>query len=66
MAFGPKQYAQDQKYIKANIKLVHVSLNRKKPEDMEMLMWLESQDESASSYIKRLIKQDMNRGKKQK
>ena len=66
MAYGPKQYARDQKYIKANIKLVHVSLNRKKPEDMEMLMWLESQDESASSYIKRLIRQDMNRGKKQK
>lgn len=59
MAFSPKQYAHDQKYLKENIKLVNFSLNRRKPEDMEMLEWLNSREEGISAYVKSLIRRDM-------
>ena len=59
MAYGPKQYAHDQKYLKANIKLVNFSLNKRSPQDMEMLEWLKSREEGISAYVKSLIKRDM-------
>lgn len=49
-------------YLKNNIKLVHVSLNRTKPEDMRILEWLQKQPEGASGYLKRLILKDMGNG----
>ena len=59
MAYGPKQYAHDQKYLKENIKLVNFSLNKRSPQDMEMLEWLKSREEGISAYVKSLIRRDM-------
>ncbi len=59
MAFNQKQYEHDQKYLKENIKLVNFSLNRRKPEDMEMLEWLNSREEGIGAYVKALIRRDM-------
>jgi len=52
------QYQYEQNYIKKNIKLVHMSLNRTKEEDMQILDWL-SQKDSISAYLKSLIRKDM-------
>ena len=60
MAFNKKQYVHDQKYLKENIKLVNFSLNKRKPEDMEMLEWLNSREEGIGAYVKELIRRDMN------
>ena len=49
-------------YLKQNIKLVHISLNRTKEPDQKILEWLQKQPEGASGYLKRLILQDMNKG----
>ena len=46
-------------YNKENIAYRKVSFNRKKPEDVEIMEWIDSQEESVSSYLKRLAKQDM-------
>ena len=59
MAYSQKQYIRDQKYLKENIKLVNFSLNRRKPEDMEMLEWLNSREEGIGAYVKSLIRRDM-------
>jgi len=57
--FDNYRYQQD--YIKKNIKLVNFSLNRTKPEDMKMLEWLNSRPQRIGTYIKDLIKKDMNK-----
>jgi len=59
MAFSRKQYEHDQKYLKENIKLVNFSINKRKPEDMEMLEWLNSREEGIGAYVKSLIRRDM-------
>lgn len=59
--FDQSKYVQQ--YMKDNIKQVKVSLNKNKPDDMQMIAWIAQQQEGASGYIKRLIRQDM--GKKQ-
>ncbi len=46
-------------YIKENIKVIKLSLNKTKPEDQEIIDWIESQEEAASPYLKRLVKADM-------
>ena len=56
-AFDKKEY--DRQYIKQNIKLVPISFNRSKPEDMRMLQWLKARPEGISAYIKALVKQHM-------
>lgn len=49
-------------YIHDHIKHIKVSLNKTKPDDMQMIAWIAQQPEGASGYIKRLIREDMNRG----
>ena len=61
MAFNRKQYEHDQAYIKANIKFVNISLNQRKEEDMQMLEWLNKRPEGKGAYIKRLIREDMQK-----
>ena len=50
-------------YMREKIKLVKVSLNRTKPEDIQIMEWLDNRPEGASGYIKRLIREDMERSK---
>lgn len=38
-----------------------VTFNRNNPDDMVLLQWLESQPEGMVSYMKRLIREDMDR-----
>lgn len=38
-----------------------LTFNRKNEDDMKMLQWIEGQAESFVQYVKRLIRQDMNR-----
>lgn len=53
--------AYDKQYFKANVLRMMVTFNRKKPEDMVLYDWLASRNESMVSYIKRLIREDMER-----
>lgn len=46
-------------YIHDHIKHIKVSLNKTKPDDMQMIAWIAQQPEGASGYIKRLIREDM-------
>ncbi len=48
----------DQQYAKSNIKRLFISLNVNKPEDQEILRWLDQQ-KNYSTYIKILIRADM-------
>ena len=51
-------------YIHDHIKHIKVSLNKTKPDDMQMIAWIAQQPEGASGYIKRLIWEDMNKEEK--
>ena len=53
------QYRYEQEYIKKNITMVHVPFNYRKPEDVAMLDWLNTNGEKKTAYIKRLIRSDM-------
>lgn len=55
------KYERDQSYIKNNLMFVNLSFNRKKPDDMILYEWLEGVCESKVSYVKRLIREDMER-----
>lgn len=59
--FDQKEY--DKAYHKEYTYYKHLSLNRKSPEDDEIAVWLDSQSESISQYLKRLVKEDMQRRK---
>lgn len=58
MAKDEKAYKYDQDYIKANLIKILITYNRKKPDDMAELEWLNAQEEGKSAYIKRLIRED--------
>lgn len=53
--------AYDQQYIKTNVVRMMVTFNRRKPEDMVLYDWMTSRGESMVAYIKRLIREDMER-----
>lgn len=55
--------AYDQQYMKTNVVRIMVTFNRRKPEDMVLYGWMTSREESMVSYIKRLIREDMERVK---
>lgn len=59
--FDEYQYQQD--YIKSNLKFKNCTFNLRKPEDVAILEWIDSQPEGATRYIKRLIKEDYERHK---
>lgn len=56
-----EKYSYDQQYIKENILTVGVTFNKRKPEDMLLLDWLNNRNEKKVSYIKRLIREDMEK-----
>ena len=56
--FDQSKYIQQ--YIHDNVKHIKVSLNKNKPEDMQIIAWIAQQPEGASGYIKRLIREDIS------
>ena len=59
--FDQKEYVNE--YIKTTIIYRRMSFNRNKPDDMQMVEWIDSQPGGASNYLKRLVRGDMERGK---
>jgi len=59
-----RKYGYDQDYLKQNIVQVGITFNRRKPDDMKLIDWLNSRTESRVAYVKRLIREDMERGSK--
>ena len=51
----------DQEYAKKYFKSKIISFNTKKPDDIALLDWIKSQPEEGTKYIKRLVKEDMER-----
>ncbi len=51
-------------YIHTNIVYKSINFNMKKPDDVELLEWVAAQPEKVSPYLKRLVKEDMERNKK--
>lgn len=64
MAFDKAKYDLD--YLKQNVVLKNISFNRNKPDDMELLEWINQQSPSANGYVKNLIREDMERHKAEK
>ena len=56
-----KTYEYEQSYIKETYKWVNVQFNIKNPDDMEVYDRIANQAESKAAYIKRLVKEDMNK-----
>ena len=48
-------------YITEKVIYKRVNFTRGKPEDQELLDWLAAQPEGISPYIKRIIREDMER-----
>lgn len=51
-------------YNNRHVKWRKVSFNDKNPDDMILMGWIDSQEESTSAYIKRLVREDMERRSK--
>lgn len=51
-------------YNNRHVKWRKVSFNDKNPDDMILMAWIDSQEESTSAYIKRLVREDMERRSK--
>lgn len=56
-----EKYSYDQTYIRENMTTVGVTFNKRKPDDMILLDWLNNRDEKKVAYIKRLIREDMEK-----
>lgn len=48
-------------YNNRHVKWRKVSFNDKNPDDMILMNWIDSQEESTSAYIKHLIREDMEK-----
>ena len=59
MAFDQLKYIS--KYNRENITYRKISFNAKNQEDIEIAAWIDQQKESTSSYLKRLVVEDMKR-----
>ena len=59
--FDPKQYVND--YIKTKIVYRRMNFNNGKPEDMQMVEWIDAQPEGVSNYLKRLVLDDMSKAR---
>ena len=57
--FNQSEYVKD--YQRRNIRYRKMNFNLTKPEDTEMLEWIDRQPEGASNYLKKLVTADMNR-----
>ena len=56
-----KKYNYDQQYLKENMITVGVTFNKRKPDDMTLLEWINDREEKKVPYIKRLIREDMEK-----
>lgn len=61
MEFNKSKYDQD--YMRKNITRKLLAFNKLNPDDMEILAWINSQ-QNATAYIKQLVREDMDRQKK--
>ena len=61
MAFDKSKY--DQQYSKLFVTKKLIPFNKLKKEDVELLQWIEAQEENATQYVKRLVREDMNKKK---
>jgi len=59
----PEMYQYEQNYIKETYKWVNIQFSQKNPEDMEIYDHIANQPESKAAYIKRLVREDMQRTK---
>ena len=57
--FDQAEYIKE--YQRENRISKKVTFNRKNPDDMEMVAWLDSRPEGIVQYLKRLIREDMER-----
>lgn len=48
-------------YNNRHVKWRKVSFNDKNPDDMILINWIDSREESTSAYIKRLVREDMEK-----
>ena len=55
----PEEYQYQQGYIKGNIKFVSIPFNMRNEEDAELYEYLNRIDEKKASYIKGLIRRDI-------
>ena len=55
------QIRYQKKYNHDHVVWRKVSLNDKNPDDEILKKWIDSQQESTSAYIKRLVREDMER-----
>lgn len=55
--FNQAEYVKE--YQRENRITKKVTFNRKNPEDMVMVKWLDSRTEGVVQYMKRLIREDM-------
>lgn len=56
-----KKREYDVAYAKKNFKCKNLAFNKLYPEDIALLDWINSQPENGTKYIKRLIREDMER-----
>ena len=60
------KHAYDVAYLREHTTRKVILFNKGKPDDMKMLEWLNMQGERKfQEYVKRLIREDMNKGGKQ-
>ena len=50
-------------YISEHIRYKKINFNIDKPDDKELMDWIDSQHEPISVYLKRLVRQDMEQRK---
>lgn len=55
--FDQREYVKA--YTRQHIQYRKASFNTQFPEDLQLLTWIDSQPESTSQYIRRLVKEDM-------
>ena len=60
-----RKKAYDKQYAKKNFKGKYIVFNLQYPEDMALLEWTNAQPEAGNQYIKRLIREDMERRKEE-
>ena len=51
----------DQEYRRKYVVKKLIPFNKKKQEDMDILDWIESRPENSTQYIKRLVREDMEK-----
>lgn len=56
--FDPKVYGKQ--YQQSFIVYRKINFNRQNSADMEMMNWIDEQEEGTSNYLKRLVRSDMD------